>query len=34
MFNVMELSCLKVLEMVTHENDDACKVVMDVEIEW
>jgi hypothetical protein len=34
MFNVMELSCLKVLEVVTHEDDEACKVVMDVEIEW
>jgi hypothetical protein len=34
MFNVMELSCLKELEVVTHEDDEACKVVMDVEIEW
>jgi hypothetical protein len=34
MFNVMELSCLKKLEVVTHEDDEACKVVMDVEIEW
>jgi hypothetical protein len=34
MLNVMELSCLKVLEVVTHEDDEACKVVMDVEIEW
>jgi hypothetical protein len=34
MFNVMKLPCFKVLKVVTHEDDEACKVVMDVEIEW